>query len=284
MLRWSDGAKSAISWFYRPLQDVDVYVEDRGDTAFYTELLRRLLADDGVRIARVFEAGGCEGVLSVARSHDHSTRRAAFLIDGDFAWVRGEAAPLHASLCRLDAYCVENVIIEESGVAAVLAEQNASSVVDAQRALEWDKWIATLGPLVDLFAVFAVINQKDPTKATCSRGVQELLVHVDKQGPRLDDKKIAAVIAEITRHIDAAVGSGKAAALIDLQRKRISALHRSVDAVSGKDYLLPMLRFHLATLTKERAGTKSLRFRLARHCDLSGLQSLRAVIIAAASA
>ena len=50
--RFPERALSSKAVFYRPLQDIDIYVEDESAEVFYTELLKRLVGDDA-RIATV---------------------------------------------------------------------------------------------------------------------------------------------------------------------------------------------------------------------------------------
>ena len=46
--RFPQRALRSKAVLYRPLQDIDFYVEDEDSEAFYTELLRRLTASSGV--------------------------------------------------------------------------------------------------------------------------------------------------------------------------------------------------------------------------------------------
>lgn len=90
MIKWPERAKAAIRKLFEPLQDVDVYIEDTNDEVFYRTLLNNV-TNGQIKIARVFSLGGKTPVVNKARGHDHSARRALFIIDGDLDWVRGDS-------------------------------------------------------------------------------------------------------------------------------------------------------------------------------------------------
>src|ERR1017187_592430 len=110
MITWSRRAKVALSYLFRPLQDVDIYVENINDEVFYSELIRRI-APSHIRVVRVFPKGGRQAVLEAAQHHDFQQRRALFLVDGDFEWVRDERPPAAHGVYRVEAYCIENLLI-----------------------------------------------------------------------------------------------------------------------------------------------------------------------------
>jgi hypothetical protein len=132
--QWPARAIGAITSLFRPLQDIDVYVEDQGSEAFYRELLRRVLPSD-VRVERVLPLNGRQNVIAAAMRHDFTNRPALFIVDGDFEWVRGEPAPATA------------------------------------KELRFGQWVAGLSAFLRLFAAWAVLNKVDPDVPTVSIGI-----------------------------------------------------------------------------------------------------------------
>jgi Protein of unknown function (DUF4435) len=118
-LKWPGKAISAIQKLFEELQDIDVYIEDRGLESLYLELLKRI-RPNGVRFARVLSVGSRLEVIGRARQHDFSIRRALFIVDGDFEWVRGEDPPSIDGVYRLDAYCIENLLITKPAAVRIL--------------------------------------------------------------------------------------------------------------------------------------------------------------------
>ena len=124
---------------FEPLQDIDVFVEDTDDEVFYRTLLN-FATRQQVKIARVFSLNGRSSVINAASSHDHRKRRAAFIIDGDLSWVKGEPAPAIKGLHRHEAYCIENLLICEKAIAFILTQEIVVSDSTAFQMLQFQSW------------------------------------------------------------------------------------------------------------------------------------------------
>lgn len=278
--RWSQRAKQAIVGLWRPLQDIDVFVEDSGREAFYSELLKRI-APAKVRIEKVFPLSGRTSVIEKAKQHDFSKRAALFLIDGDLEWVKGESAPVCSGLYRLEAYCIENLLISELAIVRFLAEQNATDETSASTSLDFPRWREEVTQkLLPLFAAFATLNRINPDEPTVSRGVTELLANQDGI-PVLDTTKIIAVRCEI-------ISKAKSAGSLDSEAvdrvyaetlARLQALKVPCDAISGKDYLFHLIDFRIRLFTSVKCTRKSMMFRLAKNCDPTRFEGLTAALM-----
>jgi hypothetical protein len=277
MLKWPRRARAALTYLFRPLQDIDVFVEDIGDEVFYNELFGRI-APSSVRIVRVFPVGSRTAVIERARTHDSQGRPALFVVDGDFEWVRNEPPLIIPGLYRLDAYCIENLLIHEEVAIQLVIEECAVTASVAKTSFDFNTWVADIcGSLVDLFVWFAVLNVLDAQEPTVGLGVGKIITTPTKKGlPILDHLKVETLRRKIETK---AVGVAGADVAQELHRKistRITALRRPIDAVSGKDFLLPLFEFRLWRCTPGKTRRHSLRIRLARHCDpalLSGVTS-----------
>lgn len=102
MIKWPERAIGAIRNLFEPLQDIDVYVEDTNDEAFYRALLNA--ATNEITVKRVFALNGRKNVIDAATAYDQKTRPALFIIDGDLPWVKGEPSPKIVGLHCHDAY------------------------------------------------------------------------------------------------------------------------------------------------------------------------------------
>lgn len=261
---------------YRPLQDIDIYVEDEGSEVFYTELLKRLVGRNA-RIATVVPLRGRENVIKKAKEHSDSSP-ALFLIDGDLHWVAGLSLPTLPHIYVHPCYCVENYLFcEDAMIQIVVENQGAIKESDAKSVLDWKTTrdrVETL--LVPLFIEFAVAFALCPEIKTVSRGIGCLL-RDSRRGspPEIDELKIAAVRQEVKDEVIERVGT----VAYDLKRKlvagQVKALADPIDAVSGKDFLIPVQMFEVGRAGGQKVKRKSFVFRLARHCRLDKLQTLR---------
>jgi len=275
MIKWPSRALTAIVKLFEPLQEIDIYVEDSNDEVFYTHLFR-IICKDRVRIARVFSKNGRENVISAAVNHDPNSRPSLFLIDGDLEWVRDEEKKFNLNhLYRLDAYCIENLLISEHAILKIIVEDSICFEEDAKQRLQFKEWLDQINhSLLQLFSAYAILNKLDPTKATVANRVGCLCtLNTSTKTTKLDQNKA-------TRHFNEIMGmtlSISNEATIKAMHTKILARARSLnspsDIISGKDFLLPLLNFKLQEMNI-KISTKTLRSRLAHACDSSRFSSL----------
>lgn len=263
MLKWPTRAQAALRKLFEPLQDIDVYVEDTNDETFYRCLLNSASGGQ-VTVARVFGLGGRQAVLAAAAAHDHATRRALFVIDGDLPWVRGEAPPNIVGLHQHNAYCVENLLICERALSLLLSQEVAITEADAATVLDFHNWrSALLSPLAELFAAFATVNEADPTVPTVSKGAGVLCTTKKKPAvTTLDLGKVQISRDQALRSAEAILGAKPVETRYSAILQRILTSSDPLLAVSGKDYVIPLVDFHLQALGC-RIKRKTLRIRLA---------------------
>ena len=281
MLKWPTRAKSALRMLFEPLQEIDVYVEDTNDEAFYRCLLNSA-TENKVTVARVFGLGGKPAVLAAAAAHDHTARRALFIVYGDLPWVRGEAPLNIVGLHQHDAYCVENLLICENAVTLLLSQEAAITEQAAAEALKFKEWRTTLlVPLTELFAAFATVSEVDPTIATVSQGVGVLCSASRRmEAPMLDTAKARATRDKALRAAESASGGKPVAARYAAILERINAMPDPLLAVSGKDFVIPLLDFHLQAFGC-RIKRKTLRIRLASSGQKARFSSLAESLLSA---
>ena len=118
-------------------------------------------------------------------------------------------------------------------------------------------------PLVELFAAFATVNELDPTVPTVSKGVGSMC---SGKLPVLDATKVAVTKDNALKAAQAAAGAAKATARYAELLTRLLGLGDGLRAVSGKDFLLPLIGFHLQSFGC-RIKKRSLRVRLAGAVD-----------------
>jgi len=283
MLKWPERAKSALRKLFEPLQEIDVYVEDENDEAFYRCLLNSA-ANGAVKVARVFSLGGRSAVVNAAIAHDKRTRRALFIVDGDLPWVQGKPVPAIVGLHCHDAYCIENLILCEKALAFILSQEVVITEEEAAVRLAYDNWVASVeAPLVELFSAFATGNEFDPTVATVSQKVGVMCTkHRSTAVTTLDVAKVKQARDKALKAAAEVVDEATVSATHGRTLARLKTLPQPLRAVSGKDFLLPLIDFHLQSLGC-RIKRQSLRIRLVVAGDLTRYAPLSAALCQAAS-
>lgn len=279
MIRWPLRAAGALSRLFRPLQDIDIFIEDQGDEIFYSELFGKVVGKD-YRIERVIALGGAANVVERARTYN-GTRRALFLIDGDLAWLRGDPVAGIPRLHRLPMYCIENALLREQFIVEIACEEWMCSSVDAANKLQFDTWKDSMLILVKLFVRFAVLNRLDDRRRTVSGSFGGLLTGAGRRAS-LCEVKTAAAIEAVEADIRSMLSESDAAAAIARVARRVEEFDNKLDAISGKSYLLPLLLYRLKGESPSNMSKNNLRFRLARKMSYTDLPALRDALQSAA--
>jgi len=274
ILSWSSAASKSIGLLYRPLQPIEVYVEDSNSEAFYFELLNRMISGEK-KIRKIIPLNGRKNVLDHCDDFDHSTP-ALFIIDGDLDLFLGIREKGKTNLFQHKAYCIENYLICKYAAIELIVE--GSGIILREHALtdaEWDSALASAHALKNLFITFAAARVAHPELKTVAHGHSSVITQqVRKKPPAVDFSKITALEASIRQAcIDKTSESEwrEIRAKIEMNAGEIDAL----DGVSGKDFLLPILDHFMRAKGCGSISTESLMFKLAKHCKLDRLAELK---------
>ena len=280
MLRWPESSRRAIARLFRGVQDLDIFVEDVRDEQFYSHLFRAA-APAGLEVRRVVGLGGRHEVLRAATSYV-DPRRALFVIDGDFAWVRGELAPDIPRVYRLEMYCIENLLAAERPVIDVYCEEAMCDESRARAALDLATWRNGIAEAVRLFVHYALLNSAFPEERTIHGAFGRLVSHGAHGLPSLDSTKIDNEIRVVRARLDEKLGPAVAESELARITRRVSSMQDRLRVVSGKEIVLPLLRFHVKKCCGTPTSFEVFRYRLARKCDVRELGDLRRAFEAAA--
>lgn len=280
MIRWPLKSAGAIARLFRPIQNLDIYVEDQNDEAFYLVLFKAV-APPGTVIQRIVGLGGRDAVLAKASAYVDS-QRALFLVDGDFPWVRGEDEPPIRRLHRLNCYCIENLLFNHHAAIEICAEEARCLSQRAEELLQYEDWVNTMKSLVPLFIRLAILNVADPSIKSVSAVFTRIVITDENKLPLVCALKLQAYMEEVEEILlghfsqqdydDALGGLGA----------RISQLHDSLGVVSGKNVLLPLFYFHLKRICNASTTIPVLRHRLATKLQVNDLRELSNALTAAA--
>lgn len=281
MIARSDGAKYAKHVFFTAFNDLDVFIEDTAveSKKMYAEIIRRALGGD-VSISQVFPIGSKNKVIDqCSKNQGVRTRKAVFLIDGDFDVLSGSSIPSLKRLYRLKRYCIENYLIDESSLLSILDEElHSKDVAIIKAELNFDGWrkiIADdLAPLVLSSCVglnracgLPAVNYPLSDICSCTTGF-------------VDVNKIASKVVAFKAATDLKHGAGVFDS--DFTSIEASAPASKTDLVffhaSGKALLLPLLKKRLMTLFGYAPSAIPFKLRIAMRCNVAELKDIAAVI------
>ena len=152
---------------------------------------------------------------------------------------------------------------------------------EAEAQLDWSALRELIEELfVPLFIEFATAFSLCPRIKTVSRGIGCVLRHAQSGSPpTIDADKVIAVQeevrGEVLKQVDTASYNRTRAAI----EAQIDMIADPLDAVSGKDFLIPVQMFETNRVGGQKVQRRSFVFRLARHCNMQKLDALRKKIL-----
>jgi len=271
---WSMRATESIGLLYKELQPIEIYVEDSNSEAFYLELINRVIGEQG-KILKVIPLHGRSHVINFCDSYN-SKSPALFLIDGDLDLLYGKRERDKVNLYQLNAYCIENYLFCLMAATELVVE--ASGVVKREDAITPKEWGDFINPIEQelkrLFIVFAAARCVYPELKTVSHGISSIMTQrTRKAGPTLDTEKINTLAQSVAGSCIAKVGDevwNDALGRVEEYSRNLA----SIDVVSGKDFLLPLLDHFMRSKGCGNVSSQSLLFKLAKYCSLDRLEGL----------
>jgi hypothetical protein len=270
---------SSVGVLYRPLQDVEIYVEDHDSEVFYTQLFGRLLGTD-IRIKKIIPMGGRTCVLTGVENHDNSFPK-VFVIDGDLYWVSQTFDSSEQRLFQYNFYCVENALFCKNAALTIVQETLGNiNLTELQELFNWEEWLDSFeNELIELFVIFATAFKLKPSIKTTSRGVHSIIRNVRRSVPVIDHEKLQSVKDEVQQELNHDFGEDAVKSEMISINNWVETNNFGINIVSGKDFLLPLLSFKIKEVCGLDMKTESRNFRLAKYCDLSSLEPLKTHIL-----
>lgn len=287
MLKLGIDSLKSVSKFFAYRNDVDIYTEDKdADKEFYKALFKNLLGDK-ITINDVTPLGCKTNVINAYKTQNNTDKRKKiFIVDGDLDIILGNNLS-EKNLVALDSYCIENYLIEESGIINLLYFNNGVESMDTLKSkLNFEQWLDyNSTSLIELFINFAILRKFEggPKLETAHKflGKYRKQTILDKEKIRLYNKQIFDEIIKLLENVGLSNGEANKLYLdtYDEIKKNWKLNNKTyLQVVSAKNYILPLLQFRINHCNNNGAylfPTKSIKLFLAANCDLSRLSFLK---------
>jgi len=275
MLRFSIEALKLKTKFYRYYNEIDVFVEDEDDEAFYEKLLDKITGNS-VRIKRVFGVGGKVKLFQKVNEYvpKPAKRKAFFIADGDFDRILNRSFPATSNLCVLEEYCIENFLFEELAICNVIQEEKPTKEMrEIKSVIKLNGWLEeSVNQLTPVFATFILIQKYNMGIPNVDVGLGTFLSNSGI--PRLKKKKVESYIASVQASYHARGNKKFKKEITLIEKKMGKSWRRRKRYICGKNYLMPLLRFEVKRSFGRDLNPKSFRFRIMSHCRFDSLSKL----------
>lgn len=282
MLRYNLIARRLYSRFFQYRNDIDIYTEDQEkDRQFYRSLFTRLLSNTGLRINDITPLGCKQDVINRCKVEPKSERKFFFIVDGDIDLIFDNNETIIDNLFVLNAYCIENLIIDEkSAIEFLYINVGTDSRENIQKTLDFDKWLSCFSEaLINLFLHFSISKEIG----------QHFLIFNAHKFSKTRKKETILEIEKLEQYTKV-VKTGILNEIDEDHYNRLIIKRRAkwpvsndtlLTIVSGKDYLIPLLQFRIQKYkyTKGLFTLEAIKLFLAEHCELTRLESLKQEMI-----
>ncbi len=270
---------SSIFTAYR--NDIDIYTEDEEkDKAFYKRLFARLLDGTGIRVNDVHPLGSSDEVIRTCIADTDTTRKKLYIVDGDI-YLLYNPKQIIDNLYVLNAYCMENLVIDEDAVCNTLCEFIGEYELEEIKTLfQYDSVISIhKEKLIELFHHLALHDKYCGYFELKSIGRYYTNNAFDLSKV---DQDISSIKQSILTRGNITLG------VLENELNNLKTVfpytsETCMQIVSGKDYLIDMMKRNAAIRLNYKLGhTKNAwKFNFAKYCNLDRLLSLRNTIISA---
>lgn len=267
-------ANYAKTVFFTEFNDIDIYVEDTkiGFEKVFSLLFSRIFKNR-YKIGKIFPLGGRKEVLSQFEKED-SHRPYLYIIDGDLMLLTDDDVQSQKGLYRLPCYCLENILCDFDAIIDILDdEENIKSFEEIAQKVNFNDWkMKNEDKLFSLFLEYKVSKILNPEQQTVAYDVKKL---VSCNQGLIDDEKLQLRIEEIRNSVIDKVGESQ----YQLTRTQIiknfnESSFSKLNLVSGKDYILPLVKDRAKSSAKMTISKNAFIQRLAKNCDISPIEDV----------
>lgn len=262
--------KYAKSVFFEDYNEIDIYIEDTalGSEKIISKIYSRIF-EGRYKIDQVFPLGGRGEVIAKFQQEKEKIKRPTlFIVDGDIYHLTGDHIKNEIGLYRLPCYCVENLMLDPNALHTVMDEEDpVRTEAELIKEFDFDGWRESNEPrLRDLFIEYAVSRVLNPSEPTITYDVKLLVSGADGC---IDETKLSKRLEDLAAKSIARAGEEN----YQYARKKIIDTYRDssledLDLISGKDYLLPLLKTRLRSTVKTTISDLNLKIRLSTKCSI----------------
>lgn len=279
-LEFTTKTLQAATVFKEYRNTIDIYTEDCDkDKEFYIRLLQRLLCDTGIVINDIHPLGCRRTVIDCCQKDNDTRRKKLYIVDGDI-YLQYKDKEIIPNLFVLDAYCIENYVICEESICHVAYLLHARESYDTIRSiLQIPQELNTIAQLlIKLFFYYSI-----QIELFGQYELRTIEAFMDKTSKCINNTLIESRIDEIITGLEK---HGFTKEMInELYQQRERKFPYNIDTllqiVSGKDYLIPYLRYCFDRKLKLniKIPKETWKFNLVDNADLTRLISLRDAVV-----
>lgn len=277
MLERSESGKYSKSVFYRPFNDIEIFVEDTAleSRKIYTEIMRRIVGST-VSINQIFPIGPKSTVIKRCKNDQNDRDRpAVYIVDGDYEILLGIQKPQLKRFYRINRYCIENFLLDEEAIIDSLNDDSIDLDRDQIRdQLQYTNWERYASPLLGKLAVALGAAHKNQ----CD-GLPTVRIDLNKIAgdhfDHIDRSKVEALLLEYSKRIDSVHGIGCfEKSLSDIYSLLPAGVSDYRKHCSAKNFAMPFITSRIKRRLNIELDYRKFKIKLALRCNIRELKDI----------
>lgn len=269
-------SRSFLNRFNRALftshrNDFDVFIEDTALSSkpFYREMFGRF---SKFKIIDFHPMGGRNNVLDNCGANTDYTKNMLWIVDGDMYLLTEPKETLPPRLFRLDKYCIENYMINEEALLYYLNNEISTMYKDEiSDKLCFKNFLDSMkSSLKDLILCYAVVFKLDPSLETVGYSICRLINKCSLNSALVQKRIDELYLDMISKHGPDTVKKTKA----QIQRVIKTIYKDSIDHISGKDVLFPLIKAYCDSHYPVQCNPKKMKNQMSQKCNTKDFKRL----------
>ena len=278
-LLYSAEASATRALFYQGLNDINLFVEDKGMEYLYETIFKRLLGANYC-ISAIYALGGKTNVI--ARYHEFGDKLDDtpnfYIVDGDFdRYIHKEDMVNAPNFIYLQSYTIENYFVDESATEQFAKGQLKKLDNEIKQLVSFQEWKQKIvNQAKKLFLCYSLVQKLNISEPTLAKGPYSF---IDK---KTGFERTDGAYMTYWHHI---------LSIIPNAESEIESISTDYESINGTDYfnficgkfLLTSLFCHLEAVTKSRLRIEDLKWHLINNFDITKLNYVRVAILSSVS-
>lgn len=261
--------------FYSEINDINIYVEDKGKEYEYETIFKRLLGDN-YRISSIFGMGGKLEVIKAFEENqsENIVQSNYYIVDGDFdRYIAPENMIDDSHFIYLNSYNIENYYIDKEACYKYAKGKLKEMDNKVREIIDFDNWLNTIiSQSSKLFFSYCFLKKYYPYVPSVSRNPCEFID--SKTGFERTDGAYSKYFENVILNADPDAMS------------KINDIKRNYKLINGDNYfnlicgkfLLSSLGHYLRSKIEQRIDNQDLRWYLIENFDIKKLDYIKGIM------
>lgn len=272
-LVYSEEARKNRYLFYKEINDINIFVEDKDKEYEYETVLKQVFKDE-YEISTIYALGGKNNVKEAFTEFgplSDEGKKNIYIVDGDFDRFLNDVDVIsHSNFIYLESYNIENYYIDEMAVVSFMKGKVHMLDEEVKKMVKFEDWLnETVEQFAPVFILYTIIQNK-------KLGISNVGENVHLKINKNDGSVRADIYQELYEKLSMLFEN-----LSDLESEAVSNYNKIYDSyfnlICGK-HLMCSLFYYLKSI-KSTVKLQDLKWHLITNININKFSYLRTKVL-----